>query len=443
MSEGKEVDKLHNMSDKEIKRLEIMTRLSKKQITQAHAGEEIGLSVRQIRRLWRTYLDQGAAGLINKSRGKRSHNQLKAECKQRVLDLLVERYHDFGPTLAAEKLAEVHGIRISDESVRQIMIAEGLWKRRRKRKLQVFQMRERRACFGELVQIDGSDFDWFEGRSPRCTLLVFVDDATGKLVELQFVPDESFNAYCEAAQRYFEGHGKPRAFYSDKHGIFHLNNPRLTRGDGLTDFGRAMQELGIQIICANTPQAKGRVERANKTLQDRLAKELRLRGLSTPEEANLWLPEYMQDFNQRFATTPRSSLDAHTPLAEKDQLNRILCRKAERTLSKNLTIQYDKTIYQIRVNRPAYAMKNAVVTVLESPKGEITILYKNQPLAFEVYYQQEKQANVVPAKSIDFELRNAAKAHPPAVDHPWRNGFATPLLRRDAPTKEDILTLSD
>ncbi|MHB8114592.1 MAG: ISNCY family transposase [Bellilinea sp.] len=443
MSEGKEVDKLHTMSDKEIQRLDIMTQLSQKQLTQAQAAEQLSLSVRQVKRLWRTYTDHGAAGLINKSRGKPSHNQVDPEVQQRAIDLLLEHYRDFGPTLATEKLLEVHGLRISDEKVRQIMIAEGLWKTRRKRKLQVFQMRERRARFGELVQIDGSDYDWFEGRSPRCTLLVFVDDATGKLVELQFVPHESFNAYCEAAQRYFERYGKPGAFYSDKHGIFHLNNPRLTRGDGLTDFGRAMQALGIQIICANTPQAKGRVERANKTLQDRLTKELRLRGISTPEEANQWLPEYMQDFNQRFASAPRSSLDAHAPLGDQDNLDRILCRKAQRTLSKNLTIQYDRTIYQIRVNRPAYAMKNATVTILESPKGEITILYKNQSLAFEVYHQQEKQAKVVPAKSIDFELRNASYAHPPAADHPWRKGFATPLSRQAAPTKGDSLTLSE
>ena len=204
-----------------------------------------------------------------------------------------------------------------------------------------------------------------------------------------------------------------------------------------------MQALGIQIICANTPQAKGRVERANQTLQDRLTKELRLHGFSTPEEANPWLQHYMQDFNQRFATAPRSSLDAHSPLTEMDQLDRILCRKAQRTLSKNLTIQYDRTTYQIRVNRPAYAMKNATVTILESPKGEITILYKNQPLPFEIFQQQEKQAKVVPAKSVDFELRNAANAHPPAKDHPWRNGFATPLSKPSAPTEGDSLTLSD
>jgi transposase len=431
------------MSDKEITRLQIMTQLGEKRITQKKAAAQLGISTRQVKRLWRKYQEQGADGLINKSRGKPSHNRLAVEVKQRALDLILERYRDFGPTLACEKLREVHGMQISDESVRKMMLAEGLWKQRRKRKPRVFQMRERRACFGELVQIDGSDHDWFEGRSPRCTLLVFVDDATGKLVELWFVPHESFFGYCEAARHYFERYGKPGAFYSDKHGIFHLNNPKVTVGDGLTDFGRAMQELGIQIICANTPQAKGRVERANQTLQDRLTKEMRLRGISNPEEANQWLPEFMESYNQRFATQPRSRVDSHTPLASTDPLDRILCRKSTRILSKNLTFQYFKTIYQIRVNRPSYAMRKAQVTVLENAKGEVTVLYKNHPISFEVYYQQERQANVVPAKSIDFELRNAACAHKPAPDHPWRKGFSTPLSsKNNVPVQGDILTLS-
>lgn len=184
-----------------------MGMLEKKQVTQRMAADQLGISTRQIKRLWHAYQEQGAEGLIHKSRGKPSHNQFKVEIKQRVLDLILELYRDFGPTLASEKLREIHGIQISDESVRKLMLAEGLWKHRRKRKPRVFQMRERRACFGELVQIDGSDYDWFEGRSPRCTLLVFVDDATGKLVELFFVPHESFFGYCEAAKHYFERYG--------------------------------------------------------------------------------------------------------------------------------------------------------------------------------------------------------------------------------------------
>jgi transposase len=427
------------MSDKEIQRLAIMTQLGTKQLTQRLAAEQLGISVRQVKRLWRVYQQQGATGLVNKSRGKPSHNQLKAEVKQQALDWICERYRDFGPTLAAEKLGEVHGLHISDESVRQIMLAEGLWKQRRKREPRVFQMRERRACFGELVQIDGSDHDWFEGRGPKCTLLVFVDDATGQLGELWFVPHESFFGYCEAARHYLERFGKPGAFYSDRHGIFHLNTPKLTPGDGLTDFGRAMQELGIQIICANTPQAKGRVERANQTLQDRLTKEMRLRGLSTPEEANGWLPEFVQDYNRRFARAPRSRWDAHTALAPTDNLDLILCRKAIRTLSKNLTFQYQKTIYQIHFNRPTYAMRKAQVSVFENATGQVQVRYKNQSIPFGVYYQQEKQAEVVPSKSIDFELRNAAKAHTPAPDHPWRK----PWPKQNAPIQGDILTLSN
>jgi transposase len=427
------------MSEKEIKKTEIMSQLAEKQITQRMAAAQLGISVRQVKRLWRDYKQQGVEGLINKSRGKPSHNQLDPELKGRVVGLILERYRDFGPTLATEKLAELHGIKISDESVRKIMITEGVWKHRRKRKLRVFQMRERRACFGELVQIDGSDYDWFEGRSPRCTLLVFVDDATGRLVELWFVPHESFFGYCEASRHYFERYGKPGALYSDKHGIFHINHPNATSGDGMTDFGRAMNELGIEIICANTPQAKGRVERANKTLQDRLTKELRLRHISTPEEANMWLPEFIEDYNIRFATTPRCEEDFHTPLAQTDNLNLILCRKEIRILSKNLTFQYRKTIYQIHVDRPTYAMRNATVTVLENPNHEIIVLYKNRPINFDVYYQQQKQAEVTPSKSIDHAMINASKAHTPAPDHPWRKFN----LKSNAPSKGDILTLSN
>jgi transposase len=433
------VDRVYTMSKKEITKTEIMSQLAKKHITQRMAAEHLGISVRQVKRLWKNYLNDGSEGIINKSRGKPSHNQLNEEVKKRVVELILEKYRDFGPTLATEKLAEIHKIKISDESVRKIMIAEGLWKHRRKRKLRVFQMRERRACFGELIQIDGSDYDWFEGRSPRCTLLVFVDDATGKLVELWFVPHESFFGYCEASRHYFERYGMPGAYYSDKHGIFHLNNPKVSPGDGLTDFGRAMEELGIEIICANTPQAKGRVERANKTLQDRLTKELRLQNISTLEEANLWLPEFMQDYNTRFATTPRSELDFHTPLTQSDNLDYILCRKETRCLSKNLTFQYHKMIYQIQVERPSYAMRNCVVTVIEKPNHEIVVLYKNKPINFDVYYQQQKQAEVVPSKSIDFALRNASNAHKPAPDHPWRNFN----LNKNAPSKGDILTLSN
>jgi len=417
-----------------------MQQLKSNNINQRQAAEGLGISIRQVKRIWKAYQEQGAEGLVHQRRGKPSNNQKNPETIQRARDLIYERYRDFGPTLACEKLVELHGVKLSVERVRQLMIGEGLWKAKRRRRERVFQMRQRRACFGELIQIDGSDYDWFEGRHPRCTLLVFVDDATGKLMELRFVPHESFFAYCEAARSYFERYGKPRALYSDKHGIFHLNNPKTLQGDGLTEFGRAMDQLDIQIICANTPQAKGRVERANKTLQDRLTKELRLRCINDPEQANLFLPEFMADYNRRFGVEPRSAVDVHRPLSPADDLDRILTRREIRTLSRNLTLQYNKVIYQIQTTRPLYALRKAKVTVCEHAQGDILILFKNQPLEYTVFHRQKHQSDVVPAKSIDHELR---KPYQPAPDHPWRKGFKTPLSKPGALSQWDILTLDN
>jgi hypothetical protein len=353
---------------------------------------------------------------MSKKRGRVSNNHLDAGVVQEVLDLVKSKYSDFGPTLAHEKMVEVHKIQISRESVRKIMVKEGLWKIRRKKKEVVHQMRERRACYGELVQIDGSDHAWFEERGERCTLLVFIDDATGRLVELLFVQDETFFAYCEAARHYFEREGKPLAFYSDKHGIFRVNTPQpVGTTTGLTQFGRAMQELEIEIICANTPQAKGRVERVNQTLQDRLVKELRLRGISTREAANAYLEEFREDFNRRFAVAPRSSHNAHRPLRSSEHLEVIFTKQKTGVLSRNLTLQYQKTIYQIQTNRPAYALHNAPITICESAKGEITLLYKNQLLSYTTHKQLARQSEVVDTKSL-----NRAIPPSPAAHHPWR-----------------------
>lgn len=320
--------------------------------------------------------------------------------------------------MAHEKLSEVHQLPLSRESVRRIMIAEGIWKPKHAKQPLPHPLRERRACFGELVQIDGSDHAWFEGRGPKCTLLVFIDDATGQLLELWFVPDETFFGYCAASRHYFERYGKPVAFYSDKHGIFRVNQPRpLGTTSGLTQFGRAMQELDIQILCANTPQAKGRIERANQTLQDRLVKELRLRSISDIDRANAYLPEFRADYNRRFAVAPRSTHDAHRPLLKTDNLDLILTHQKAGTLSKNLTVQYHKTIYQIQSNRPGYALRNAQVTVCENAQGEVTILYKNQPLAYTLYHKSPCQAEVVDTKTLD---RHIQTPNPPAPNHPWR-----------------------
>ena len=228
------------MSTKELSRLEVMQRLIEKRMCQKEAASVLGVSIRHVKRLLSRYRRDGAQGLISKRRGRPSNNRLAETTRQKVLDLLKNKYQGFGPTLACEKLVEIEGLKISDESVRQLMIAEELWKARKARKVVTHQMRERRACFGELVQIDGSPHDWFEGRAPACTLLVFIDDATGRLGQLLFVENESFFSYCQAAAGYFSRHGKPAAFYSDKHGIFRVNQTTTGMTEALTQFGRAM-----------------------------------------------------------------------------------------------------------------------------------------------------------------------------------------------------------
>jgi transposase len=418
------------MSNRELTRLEVMQRLKDKRLTQKEAAQMLDLSARQIKRLFRAYKAQGVQGLISVRRGKASNNRLDPQVVQQAIDLIYERYRDFGPTLAHEKLVEEHGLQLSDESVRRLMIAEGLWKPKRAKQPSAHQMRERRACIGELVQIDGSDHDWFEGRGPKCTLLVYIDDASGQLLQLWFVPDETFFAYCEASRHYFERYGKPVAFYSDKHGIFRVNQERpLGLSSGLTQFGRAMQELDIQIICANTPQAKGRIERANQTLQDRLVKELRLRGISDMQTGNAYLPEFREDFNRRFAVAPRSTHDAHRPLLKTDNLDVILTHQETRSLSKNLTVQYKHVVYQIQTNRPGYTLRNAKVTVCENTQAEVTIFYKNKPLAYSIYHKAPRQAEVVDTKTLDRQIKSPWK---PPADHPWRR-YGQPLNSNPLP----------
>jgi transposase len=387
---------------------------------QRTAAEILGVSVRQVKRLLRAYRREGAAGLVSKQRGKPSHHQLDRGTVQAAIDLLHGRYVDFGPTLACEKLVEREGLKLGLGSVRKIMIEEGLWKVKKARKVAVHQMRERRACRGELEQMDGTDHDWFEGRSERCTLLVMIDDATGQLGALLFVPEESFFGYCRLLDQYLAAHGRPAGLYTDKHGIFRVNIPNAGLGENLTQFGRAMQALEIPILCANTPQAKGRVERVNETLQDRLVREMRLRGINDMQQGNAYLPEFMADFNARFAVPPRSSLDAHRPVQAYQNLDQILTWQETRLITKNLTVQFKNVVYQIQTDRPDYALRKVPVTICQDVQGKVTILYKGAELAYTIFQKQEHQSEVITAKQVDHALVKQRKAFHPAPDHPWR-----------------------
>jgi len=441
---------LLNMSSKEISRLEVMQKLSEKRMSQKEAGRMLNLSTRQVKRLLKNYRKQGASGLISKRRGRKSNNCLTEEVKKKVLDLLKSKYKGFGPTLAHEKLVEKEKLKISDESIRKIMIEEGMWKSRKLKKIVTHQLRERRACFGELVQIDGSPHDWFperasgrcEGRAAACALLVFIDDATGKLVKLQFADSESFFSYSQAAEDYFRQYGKPVAFYSDKHSIFRVSQPSAGSSDAITQFGRAMEELGIQIICANTPQAKGRVERVIQTLQDRLPKEMRLLNIRNREDGNAYLPKFMDDFNARFADEPRSSVDAHRKLTAKDDLAHILTWQEQRTVSKNLTVQFQNVVYQIQTERPTYALRKAIVTICIDFKQNFSLLYNGKALPYNIFYKQTKQSEVVLAKDLNNTIQ--LKPHKPAPDHPWRT-FSLSNKSRDVTAARggDISTLEN
>lgn len=415
------------MSQRELSRLEVIQRVSRKTLKQRQAAELLSLSTRQIKRLCKAYQREGACALRSKRRGRPSHNRLPPETTIKAIELLGTHYSDFGPTLAHEKLREAHGLSLGLESVRQLMIREGLWQPRRARKVVVHQMRARRARTGELVQIDGSPHDWFEGRCEKCTLLVMVDDATSGLMQMRFVEAETTFNYFAVVRSYIQQHGKPLAFYSDKFSVFRVNIPNALSGTGLTQFGRAMKELSIELICAHSPQAKGRVERANQTLQDRLVKELRLKGISSVEEANAYLPEFIADYNRRFAVEPRSTEDAHQELKPVEDLDRILTLCEQRVLSKNLTLSYDKRIYQIKTGRAAYTMRGAQVEVRETSGGEISIEYKGKPLSYSLYREQERQqSRVMPTKMLDEAHtlptpKVKRKSGPVPLSHPWRN----------------------
>src|SRR5258708_35778505 len=297
----------------ERERLIVLSEVAAKGISQGRAAERLGICVRQVKRLVRAYRAGGAGGLVSRQRGRASNHQLAAGVGERVRGLLRGKYRDFGPTLAAEKLAELEGIGVSRESVRQLQIKLGLWKPRLRRRKRVFQLRQRRARFGELIQIDGSPHDWFEGRGPRCALIVFIDDATGRLTALRFSPAETTRAYLAALKDHVLAHGSPLAFHSDRHGIFRINSKEAASGAGKAEFGRVAERLRIELLHPRTPRAKGRVERANQTLQDRLVREMRLRGISTIEDAQAFAPTFIPCWTAKFAAPPRAREDAHRP----------------------------------------------------------------------------------------------------------------------------------
>ena len=390
------------MSGKELDRMQVLRDLSTKQITVSEAAGLMRLTRRQVFRLAKRYRQDGPAALISKRRGRPSNRSHPAAVRTEALALIKANYADFGPTLAAEKLAACHDLRLGVETLRQWMRADGIWKDRQQRLPRVYQPRYRRASLGELIQIDGSEHWWFEDRGPQCTLLAFVDDATSRIMHAGFVATESTFDYFRATRAYLERYGKPVAFYSDKHAIFRVNSKEAQGGDGMTQFGRALDELTIEIICANAPQSKGRVERCFGTLQDRLVKELRLAGIDTPEAGNAFLPGFLEAHNARFAKAPFSDRNAHRPLTERDNLDEVFAWREERTVTQSLTLQYDQTLFLLEPNEVTRPLARQRVMVCDYPDGRLAIKHKGRELPYRVFDKRQRvnQAAIVENKRL-------------------------------------------
>jgi hypothetical protein len=419
-----------SMTKREISKGDVLLEVSRNQISKTKAARILGMSVRHLRRLYAEFKKVGINSLISQQRGKPSNHQLPRNLKVRVIELVTcEMYKDFGPTFMCEKLKEIHDIVICPETTRQIMIQNGVWKAHKKKSPVIHQQRKRRARFGELTQVDGSPHAWFEDRGDPCVLIVFIDDATGQTYG-KFFEAETTEAYMKTANEYIMKYGRPLAFYSDKHGIFRINRPGCLKKELLTQFGRACEELDIELICANSPQAKGRVERSNQIQQDRLVKELRLANISTIEEANDFLPKYWEALNKKFSVAPESKEDAHRKVSSEHDLDKILCYKSVRTISKNLEVQYNNIVYQIALEKPSWILRRAKVTVIETLEGRIYLVHKGRYLPFKIHFQQQCKGNEVNAKEIDRFL----KIHKKRIvtnNHPWRQeGNAERKLRQ-------------
>lgn len=418
------------MSEREIERLKVLDRVREGVMSQRQAAAQLRLSERQVRRLKRRYDSEGAAGLISRRRGKPSNRRTAEPLKAAIMARIQACYADFGPTLAAEYLRS-EGFSVSKEALRGWMIEAGVWQAKHKRPPRLHPPRARRPRLGELVQIDGSPHDWFEGRGARCTLIAFIDDATSRVMYARFVPVESSQAYLAALEAYVTAYGCPAALYSDRHGIFTKHDPEDAEP---TQFQRATASLGIATIQALTPQAKGRVERLFQTLQDRLVKAMRLAGIDDLERANAWLPEYLAGHNARFASAPADPEEAHRPYeGDAVELARICAIHHTRTLSKDLVVSFRRQRYIVQTHgAPRYALRGKKIDVVVYADGRVELVAGQEVLPYKVFDPAQDIPSPVDDKTLNARVDAVLKArHPkekwrPGPDHPWRRSPAAP-----------------
>ena len=404
------------MTQEELNRKTVIEQALDKRITQRESAIRLGISERHFRRLLKRYRDQGDGGLVSGHRGKPSNNRMKSETRNEITAFMQDPiYEGFGPTLLNETLEQYTGICISKESMRQIMIEEHKHHPEKKNKKRPHPPRERRYHRGELIQIDGSYHAWLEERGPKACLLLFVDDATSAAVAARFVDRENYFAYGDLCKSYFRAAGTPIAFYSDKFSVFRVNSRAGVHKQAITQFSRALNILGVELICANSPQAKGRVERANQTFQDRLVKEMRLQRINNYLDANKYLPLFLDSYNRKFAVLPRSTEDAHAPFDPKIDLDFLFSVHDSRIISKDLLIHYNNHAYQILTDRPPQNLVGREVLTVEDEHGQLSAFLNQQQLKLTVSHPQpHKQPRIVSTKSF------SPHSYTPPFDHPWR-----------------------
>lgn len=416
------------MSAKERLRLAVLTQVHEGLMSLSEGASKLGISYRQMRRVRRRQIDEGDSGLVHRLRGKASNRKTDPALRQKVLALCRERYAGFGPTLIGEYLLTLdEPVPLSHDTVRRWLLAEGLMpccRRRGKHR----SRRERRSRTGALVQMDGSWHDWFEGRRSWCCLMVMIDDASGR-VYARFYEKETLAAAFDVFGRYSKSHGLPVALYVDRAGIYRSDKEptleqELAGERPATQFGRAMKSLDVELILANSPQAKGRVERMNGTLQDRLVKAMRLAGISGIAAANRLLDEsFLASFNKRFVVPPAQTIDAHRSVEV--ELNEVLCEHHERKVGRDWCVQWRGTLLQIDKGHEALCLAGKRVTLREPAGGTLQMLWQGQLLSWQRLGERPRRARPKPA------IVNNRRYTPPA-SHPWKTGL--PAARASSPT---------
>lgn len=406
------------LTKRDAERLRILHQVMDGMITQVCAGQLLNITERQVRTLLVRVREEGAKGLVHRSRGRESPRKMPEVLEDRMARIIKSRYPDFSPLLASEKLRERHRIEVSREKVRQVMMARGLWKRRRFRKEAHF-WRERRHRLGEMIQMDGSHHDWLEGRGPWMVLMGYVDDATGRFYG-RFCDHEGVYPAMDSLRRYIELYGLPLAIYLDKHSTYKTTRQAdmdelLKEKQAETQFERAAGELGITVIHAHSPQAKGRIERVFRTLQDRLVKEMRLGGVRTLDEANRFLEGYSKIYNRRYCVEALEPGDLHRPVSKSVVLDDVLCLKGFRTVNEGYLVKWRGRVFVL--NKPSLTLRQQKLVVLERFDGRLSLRFKGRDLEYREVLEPKRSAQ----RPVVVKIRRRPPKYNPPAGHPWRN----------------------